>query len=660
MAAKKAMILIVDENARNVRSLERMLSAPDRLFVSASNGKDALKTALSTDLDLILLEMQMPSMDGLEVAQILKTNRRTRDVPVIFLAEKGEGQAVGMGGEAQGGSGGRDVGQAVGIGGEEAATEYLYRPLDPAITGARVSALLLQQRQKKELAEKDAALENYSLLIGNSTDLLCTLDAGTLKFEDVNAAVNDMLGYTVEEVKGSWLLFYLHEEEKQKVQAFGKDTREKFSFETRVWTKSRAVRLLQWQVVRRNGRWFAGARDVTGVKEAEEIKHYLATVVKQSDEAVYLHDAEGRIISWNTGAEKIYGFTEKEALQMKIWNIVPEHLMAEAQQLVNTVIAGAEVKSLETTRITRQGKVIDVRFSASVLVDAEKKVLSIAITERDITEEKRAKEKIREANRELEKALSELQLVNKELESFSYSVSHDLRAPLRALDGYSHMLSDEFGTVLNEEGKRLLGNIRRNARRMGMLIDDLLSFSRLGRKELHKSPVDMRELVVEVLQELDVFSGDADEKGGVRIEVRELPPAHADQSLLRQVWTNLISNALKYSAKSAEPAVIIGSVGGAGVGAGAVASGGAGGTEDGCVYFVRDNGVGFDMEYVGKLFGVFQRLHSDQEFEGMGVGLAIVQRIISRHGGRVWAEGEPGKGATFYFSLPCGDGVNGK
>jgi len=635
-AAKKAMILIVDENARNVRSLERMLSAPDRLFVSASNGKDALKTALSTDLDLILLEMQMPSMDGLEVAQILKTNRRTRDVPVIFLAEKGEGQAVGMGRE-------------------EAAIEYLYRPLDPAITRATVSALLLQQRQKKELSEKDAALENYSLLIGNSTDLLCTLDAGTLKFEDVNAAVNDMLGYTVEEVRGSSLLFYLHEEEKQKVQAFGKDTREEFSFETRVWTKSRAVRLLQWQVVRRNGRWFAGARDVTGVKEAEEIKHYLATVVKQSDEAVYLHDAEGRIISWNTGAEKIYGFTEKEALQMKIWNIVPEHLMSEAQQLVNTVIAGAEVKSLETTRITRQGKVIDVRFSASVLVDAEKKVLSIAITERDITEEKRAKEKIREANRELEKALSELQLVNKELESFSYSVSHDLRAPLRALDGYSHMLSDEFGTVLNEEGKRLLGNIRRNARRMGMLIDDLLSFSRLGRKELHKSPVDMRELVVEVLQELDVFSGDAGGKGGVRIEVRELPPAHADQSLLRQVWTNLISNALKYSAKSAAPAVIIGSIGGAGVGAG-----GAGGTEDGCVYFVRDNGVGFNMEYVGKLFGVFQRLHSDQEFEGMGVGLAIVQRIIARHGGKVWAEGEPGKGATFYFSLPCGDGVIGK
>ncbi|HEV9038227.1 MAG TPA: PAS domain S-box protein [Puia sp.] len=618
-AAKKATILIVDENTQNIRSLERLLSARDRVFVFAANGKDALKTALSKDLDLILLEVSMPSMDGAEVAQILKTNRRTRDVPIIFISSS-----------------------PVASGAEEGAIDYLYRPLDPAITRARVSALLQQYSQKKELAEKDTALENYALLIGNSTDLLCTLDADTLKFEDVNAAVTDVLGYTVEEIKGSSLLFYLHEEEKQKVQSLTKENSERFNFETRVWTKNRAIRLLHWRVVRRDGRWFAGARDVTGTKEAEEIKHYLATVVKQSDEAIYLHDADGRIISWNRGAERIYGFTEKEALKMKIWNIVPEHLMAETQQLVNTVIAGAEVQSVETTRITRQGRVIDVRLSASVLLDAANKLLSIAITERDITEKKRAEEEIRQANRELENALSDLKLVNRELESFSYSVSHDLRSPLRAMDGYSQMLTDEFHEFLNEEGRRLLGNIRRNATRMGTLIDDLLEFSRLGRKELHKSPVDMGELVGEVLQVMEASVG----RSGAVIAVRELPPAHADRSLLRQVWTNLISNALKYSAKTQSPEITIGFIGRGGAGE--------------CGYFVQDNGVGFNMEYAHKLFGVFQRLHSHEEFEGTGVGLANVQRIISRHGGRVWAKGEPGKGATFYFSIPgVGDGGEG-
>src|SRR6185437_14295941 len=259
-----------------------------------------------------------------------------------------------------------------------------------------------------------------------------------------------------------------------------------------------------------------------------------------------------------------------------------------------------------------------------------------------ITEKKRAEEEIRQANRELENALSDLKLVNRELESFSYSVSHDLRSPLRAMDGYSQMLTDEFHEVLNEEGRRLLGNIRRNATRMGTLIDDLLEFSRLGRKELHKSPVDMGELVGEVLQVMEASVG----RSGAVIAVRELPPAHADRSLLRQVWTNLISNALKYSAKTQSPEITIGFIGRGGAGE--------------CGYFVQDNGVGFNMEYAHKLFGVFQRLHSHEEFEGTGVGLANVQRIISRHGGRVWAKGEPGKGATFYFSIPgVGDGGEG-
>jgi signal transduction histidine kinase len=222
-----------------------------------------------------------------------------------------------------------------------------------------------------------------------------------------------------------------------------------------------------------------------------------------------------------------------------------------------------------------------------------------------------------------------LQAANKELESFSYSVSHDLRSPLRAVDGYAQMLQEDYGSRLDEEGRRLLAVVRDSSLRMGRLIDDLLAFSRLGRQEPAKRPIDMTSLAREVIDELPGSRAAA-------IELPALPPAHADRALLKQVWANLVSNALKYSGKRPGPRIEIG--------------GEQNGTEN--VYWVRDNGVGFDMKYAGKLFGVFQRLHRQDEFDGTGVGLAIVQRVVARHGGRVWAEGKPGDGACFHFSLP--------
>ena len=222
-----------------------------------------------------------------------------------------------------------------------------------------------------------------------------------------------------------------------------------------------------------------------------------------------------------------------------------------------------------------------------------------------------------------------LQAANKELESFSYSVSHDLRAPLRAVDGYARMLEEDYASRLDEEGRRLLSVVRSSSLRMGRLIDDLLAFSRLGRQQPSKQPVDMRELAREVATELGNGSK-------ATIQLGELPRARADRALMRQVWANLVGNALKYSSKREDARVEIG------------------GRQEGGenVYWVRDNGAGFDMRYVDKLFGVFQRLHRADEFDGTGVGLAIVQRVVSRHGGRVWAEGKPGQGACFHFSLP--------
>ncbi len=280
---------------------------------------------------------------------------------------------------------------------------------------------------------------------------------------------------------------------------------------------------------------------------------------------------------------------------------------------------------------------------AYIIEMAKKRLHTSAKLIGEIVQRKQTENKLHKLNEELEQRVIErtaqieavnrrLEATNKELESFSYSVSHDLRAPLRAIDGFSRMLVEDFAGKIDAEGQRLLNVIRSNAQKMGQLIDDLLSFSRMGRHDMVLSEIDMTGLARSVFEDLK----SAAPERIIQFSLKTLAPARGDLSMIRQVWVNLISNAIKFT-RPRETAVI---------------EVGSRVEEDKNVYYVKDNGVGFDMQYVNKLFGVFQRLHSMEEFEGTGIGLALVQRIILKHGGTVWAEGKVNEGAVFYFTLP--------
>ncbi len=371
-------------------------------------------------------------------------------------------------------------------------------------------------------------------------------------------------------------------------------------------------------------------REITERKQAEdalrdsEARYRL--LAQNSGDIISRHSPDGRWLYVSPACGPLLGYAPEELIGRPPTDFIhPEDVTSVAERQA-AILQSFEIFTHTFRFRHKNGGYVWLEATARSVRDADNDLMREAIVvSRDVTERKRAEKALLERTAQVEAA-------NRELEGFSYSVSHDLRAPLRAIEGFASILLEEHTAQLDPNGRRLLDVVRLTTRQMGKLIDDLLAFSRLGRQGMTFTDVDMAELARSVAEESKATYSDR----ALQLEVAALPRARADRSMIRQVLLNLLSNAVKFS-RMRETAVI--QIGGSdGVGEN--------------LYFVRDNGAGFDMRYVGKLFGVFQRLHTTDQFEGTGVGLAIVQRIVERHGGRVWAEGRVDEGATFYFTLP--------
>ena len=383
-------------------------------------------------------------------------------------------------------------------------------------------------------------------------------------------------------------------------------------------------------VRRRVERDLVQARDDLQIEVAERTQQ--ASLLNLTHDPIFVRDMSDVITYWNRGAQELYGWTAEDAIgrnsQQLLQTVFPAPVDDIRAELLGT---GRWEGELKKTRADGTQVVVASRWS--LRRDEQGRAVAILETNNNITERKRREQEIQSLNHELAKRSTELESINRELEAFAYSVSHDLRAPLRHMAGYTELLQKKISSALDEKSKHYIMMMLESAKRMGNLIDDLLAFSRIGRTETQKTLVSLAQLVREALTEVRQDT----EGRNIAWKIGALPDFYGDRSMLRLVLINLISNAIKFTRTRPRAEIEIGC---------------ADGNKDDLVVFVRDNGVGFDMKYVNKLFGVFQRLHPSDAFEGTGIGLATVQRIIHRHGGKVWAEGAVDSGATFYFSAP--------
>ena len=381
--------------------------------------------------------------------------------------------------------------------------------------------------------------------------------------------------------------------------------------------------------------------DVSELHQAERAMGHLAAIVRSTEDAIISKDLQGVVTSWNRAAERMFGYTAEEMIGQPVSLLIPPDRHNEEPDILERIGRGESIEHYETIRRRKNGNDFHISLTVSPLTDLHGTIIGASKIGRDITDRRRAEEALRErdrslsaANDVLKKQAVALAESNKELEGFSYSVSHDLRAPLRTIDAFSRIVEEEHGQHLNDQARRSLGIVRKAVGQAGELIDDLLEFSKLGRQGMNFRLVKMADLAREAADDLRIMQ----EGRQIDLTIGDLPSCHGDRRFLKLVWINLLANAFKYTKNRNEIRIEVGWMP-------------DNASAEAVIYYVKDNGIGFNMAHAHKLFGVFQRLHRREDFDGTGVGLAVVQRIVQRHDGRIWAEGKVDGGATFFVSL---------
>ncbi|MBP7829930.1 MAG: PAS domain S-box protein [Kiritimatiellae bacterium] len=532
---------------------------------------------------------------------------------------------------------------------DDAEEQSLFRELIGDI-GFALYAIEAETERTRMVEALRANEERYRELVENLSDMVFSVSAeGLLTY--VSPAAKALFGFAPEEVVGHSFAEFIHPQDLSAVQASFADSLagRYYASEFRVLARDGSERWVRSTSRRRREADPAAGingilSDITELRRASEAlrqnEAFTTAVLDNLPVGVAVNSVDPSVSFhyMNDNFPRFYR-TTREALAKPdgFWSAVyedPEFREAIRKKIIEDCASGQPERMYWTdVPIARAGRETAYVTARNIPVPGKPLMIS---TVWDVTERKKAEAEIRQLNTELEERVrlrtAQLEASNKELEAFAYSVSHDLRAPLRAIDGFSRIVMEDFTGKMDAEAVRLLNVVRENTRQMDRLITDLLALSRATRTEVRSVPVDMTGLARSVYREL-VPPGEAARSEFI---LPDLPSAHGDPTLLRQVWFNLLGNALKYSASRENRRIEVGAR--------------EGNREQ--VYFVKDNGVGFDPQYQAKLFGIFQRLHKASEFEGSGIGLAIVQRIMVRHGGRVWAEGKVGEGATFYFAVP--------
>jgi len=500
-----------------------------------------------------------------------------------------------------------------------------------------------QEETRKRIEATNAFLD---AMLENIPNMVFVKDAEELRFVRFNKAGEELLGYSRKDLIGKNDYDFFP---KEQADFFTKKDREALAKNKVTDIPEESINTstgIRWLHTRKipikdnsgNTTHLLGiSEDITDVREnalaLKQSEENLRLMVEGArDYAIFMIDPNGIILNWNKGAEAVNGYAAHEVIGKHI-SIFYTDEDKESQYAATALSKAKQLGSFkdEGWRVKKDGTFFwaDVTFTS--LHDDLGELKGFSKISRDITDQKNAEDEIRFLNKKLEKNVKLLETANNELDAFTYSVSHDLRAPLRAIHGYTKILEEEFSGKLSEEAKHLMEGVMNNAKKMGQLIDDLLTLSRTGKKDLSKRETDLTILMNESLNELTRTV----DISNTQITIDSLGLAMVDPALMKQVFINLLSNAIKYSAKKARPVIEIGST--------------TNGLET--IIYVKDNGSGFDMQYYNKLFGVFQRLHDSFEFEGTGVGLALVKRIITRHGGKIWANAKIDEGATFYFTL---------